>query len=50
MKQSGQAEERNMSLEQRGKEQRGQQIEPQAEEWNTQQPPNRDEKSPNTKG
>jgi hypothetical protein len=36
------------SLEQRNKEEKGQNIEPQAEEWNTQQPPDRDKKSPNS--
>lgn len=38
------------SLEQQKKEAKGQRIEPQQEKWNTQQPANRDEKSPNTKG
>jgi hypothetical protein len=38
---------RNASPEQLQKVAKGQNIEPQAEEWNTQQPLNRDEKSPN---
>ncbi|WP_165842198.1 hypothetical protein [Paenibacillus xerothermodurans] len=45
--QKTEAERQTESPEQQRKRQKGQSIEPQAEKWNTQHPPDRDKKSPN---